>query len=358
MKKYLEAVKPAIRAIEPYSLQRREYSIKLNQNENPYDLPEWLKQDIFTEFARRPWNRYPGYTNSRLEEELARYLQVSAEHLTVGNGSNELLQLITTAVLSPGRRVLLVSPTFPIYKHLAHVAEAEVIDIEFAPDWSFPVEKIVATLKETQVELCILCSPNSPTGATLPESGLAEILEAASGLVVVDEAYREFSEVDYRPLQNAHPNLIFVRTFSKAIGLAGLRVGYLIAHPDLNRELTKAKLPYNVNVFSELVAEKLLAHPDWIEVNIQKILQEKGRLFDALQTFERLRVFPSAANFFMIETAGEAPQLFEQLVDRGILIRDISGYHPRLANKLRITVGTPAENDTLIETLKEVMQKS
>jgi len=355
MNDFLDSIKPSVRAISAYHLNGKHYEIKLNQNENPYDLPQWLKDELLDEFRAFAWNRYPSFGNLRLIEKLSSHVQIEAGRLLVGNGSNELLQTLIAASLSAGKKLLLVTPTFLIYQQLGRVAQADIREIEFEEDWSFPVNKILTTLGQEQIELCIFCSPNSPTGATLKESDLIQILKRAKGLVLVDEAYHEFSKTSYLELQSNFKNLIITRTFSKAMGLAGLRIGYLIAHPDLITEINKAKLPYNLNIFSEFVASKLLDHCDLVNENIQKILSEKERLARQLLEFNNVSVIPSGANFFMIKTPTRAPELFDKLAEKGVLVRDISKYHPRLKNYLRISIGTPGENETLINSLKTTL---
>lgn len=354
MNEYVRVINPSVRAIQAYHLKDRSCQIKLNQNESPFDLPEWLKEEIWAEFKTRPWNRYPSYTNSGMSQELAQFFNITVDRLLIGNGSNELLQIVFATVLEPGKRVLLVTPTFLIYPQLARINGAEILEIEFAQDWSFPVEEIVGTLQGKMIELCVLCAPNSPTGVGLAESDLQRILQSSKGLVLVDEAYFEFSNANYLQLQSQHKNLIVTRTLSKAMGLAGLRMGYLIADRDLIRELNKAKLPYNVNVFSEFVVTRLLKHPEVFDSNIERILQERDRLARALNDFEQITVYSSKTNFIMIETPYEADVVFEKLLKQGILIRDISKYHPRLARKLRITVGTPEENNLLLAALHTI----
>ena len=355
MNDFLDSIKPSVRTISAYHLNGRHYEIKLNQNENPYDLPKWFKDELLDEFRSFEWNRYPSFGNLRLIEKLSGHLQIEPNRLLVGNGSNELLQTLIAVSLSAGKRLLLVTPTFLIYQQLGRVAEADIREIEFEEDWSFPVNKIVNTLEQEQIELCIFCSPNSPTGATLKENDLIQILKRAKGLVLVDEAYHEFSKTSYLELQSDFKNLIITRTFSKALGLAGLRVGYLIAHPALITEISKAKLPYNLNVFSEFVASKLLDHYDLVHQNIEKILREKERLTRELLQFEDVIVVQSEANFVMIKTPPRALELFDKLADNGVLVRDISKYHPRLKSHLRISIGTPEENEALINSLKTIL---
>lgn len=355
MNKFLNVIKSSVRGMAPYHLKQHPYKIKLNQNENPYDLPDWLKEEILQEFRSLPWNRYPAFGNEKLKGKLAEYLKVEPQRLLVGNGSNEILQLIFSVVLSKEKKLLIVAPTFPIYAHLGKVTEAEILQIEFEKDWTFPVEEILHTFKKNCIDLCVISSPNSPTGSFLKITNLSPIIEACPGLVVLDEAYHEFSGSHGLSILNSHESLLIARTFSKAIGLAGLRVGYMMAHPSLIQEVNKAKLPANLNIFSEFVALKLLDHLDVVYQNIQTILEEKERLYQRLLEIDNLTIFPSKANFFMIETPYPIATVFDRLLEFGVLVRDISNYHARLQNKLRITVGTPSENDGLLQALETVL---
>ncbi|MFQ5602094.1 MAG: histidinol-phosphate transaminase [bacterium] len=356
MNSYLKNIKSSIRELTPYTLVQHEFKVKINQNESPFDLPDWLKQEILAECLQLSWNRYPSFNPNRLLERLAALLKISSEQLLVGNGSNELLQLLMTAVLNEQKKLLLVQPTFLIYQKVCSLTGAEPIRLEFAADWSFPVEAILEVIEKNKVALCIFCSPNNPTGSTLKAKDLRKILERTSGLVLVDEAYHEFSNERYLNLLPLYQNLILTRTFSKALGLAGLRVGYLIAHPAIITELRKAKLPYNLNAFSEIVAAKSLQHFDLIEINIQKIKTEKRRLVQALSDIPENTVYPSQANFFMLETPVAAKALFDYLIKRGVWVRDISQHHPRLQNVLRITVGKKSENDRLFELIENFIR--
>ncbi|MFQ5769013.1 MAG: histidinol-phosphate transaminase [bacterium] len=357
MNDILNVIKPAVRAMSPYGLKERKYKIKLNQNENPYDLPIWLKNEIVGEMRSLYWNRYPSFSKSRLREKLSEHLHLPSERLMVGNGSNELLQMVFSTIFSAGKKLLIVSPTFPFYLQLARIAEANIIHLEFEQDWSFPIEKVLQVLKDRPVDLCIVCSPNSPTGAITQTNDLIRVLESTNGLVLADEAYHEFTKSNFLKLQNNYRNLIITRTFSKALGLAGLRIGYLIAQPELIQEINKVKLPCNLNILSEFVAFKLLDHQSLIIENVKKIMQEKQRLIQRMNNIKHIKVYPSETNFLMIETPYPASQVFEALAKKGVLVRDISKYHSRLENKLRSTVGTSAENDGLIEALQSAITK-
>ena len=352
MNNVLELVKPSVREIAAYRLKERHGHVKLNQNESPYDLPPWLKEEIVAGFRSLALNRYPSFQCRSLLRKLSEYVKVPEERLVLGNGSNELLQMLISVVLSKGNRALLLAPTFAIYEQLARVAEAKIRKVDFEDDWSFPTERVLSAFRQDAFELCIFCSPNNPTGAVLGRPDLIRILQTTKGLVVVDEAYFEFSRETFLDLQDEYDNLILTRTFSKALGLAGLRIGYLIADPKMAREIVKAKLPYNLNVFSELVAVKLLEHLDVVEGHIQKILTEKARLLGELRAIEGVHVTRSRANFFMVETPRPGPELFARLVRQGVMVRDISQAHPRLKHKVRDSIGTPSENDALIKALK------
>lgn len=354
MNPYIKKIKPSIRSIKAYHLQEHKYRIKLNQNESPYDIPAWLKKEILDEFAAQPWNRYPEFVSSGLSSGLSEFLKLKPEQLIIGNGSNELLQTLFSVVLSKGKKLLIVAPTFSIYYQLAHVAEAEIIEIEFNDDWSFPVEKIIRTLQTQPIDLCIICSPNSPTGVELQQKDLQQIVKSAGTLILLDEAYHEFSDSNNLSLLAKNENLIITRTFSKAMGLAGLRVGYMVGEPDLIEEINKGKLPYNLNLFSELTASKLLQNADLLTENIRKIKSEKQRVISACQALPGVRVYPSNANFFMMKTPLSATEIFENFLEKGILIRNVSGYHANLKSVVRVSIGTPEDNDEFLAELKNI----
>lgn len=347
-------VRQPVLELEPYHLQKYNCDVKLNQNESPYDLPQDFKQAVVKEFVGENWNRYPEFTGSALLESLADFLNLPQNQLLAANGSNDLLQLIISLVMPGGTRILTVSPTFAIYRQLCRIAGVDLLELSFTDDWQFPVDEIIDRLRKGDVRLCILCSPNSPTGSVLRPDDLERILQNTDSFVVLDEAYHEFSTFDYTGVFARHENLILLRTFSKALGLAALRVGYLIARPALVEQFAKAKLPYSMNRFSEFVATKVLRNPHLVRENIRKIKLHKKSLFRELRMVAGARVFPSQGNFFMIETAMPGSTVFERLLRCGILVRDISRQHPRLVNKVRITVGTPEENAGLVRAFKSI----
>jgi histidinol dehydrogenase len=348
----LEKIKSAVRAIHAYTLAPYRANIKINQNENPFDMPEEIKQEVERRLSRRAWSRYPDFVPSELLESLAKHAGWKAEGTLAGNGSNELIQATLMVTVGQGARVLICEPTFTLYRQIVTVMGGEVISVPLTEQLQFDIEAIERELHKADV--MILCSPNNPTGSRVDEKDLICLARSFKGIVVVDEAYQEFSGKTVVPLLNELPNLIVLRTFSKAMAMAGLRVGYFLSSPELTREVHKATLPYNLNVFSATAAEVACEKYELIQPTVDKIISERERLFNLLQAIEGVEVVPSQANFMLAKTPVKPKEIFEELLSRDILVRDVSKY-PMLADYVRISVGTPEENDKLIAALKDVV---
>jgi histidinol-phosphate aminotransferase len=345
----LYGVKPQVLKVPAYTLRAYEAEIKLNQNENPFDFPEDLKEEVFRRFRRRQWSRYPDFVPDSLKLRLAEFVGWHPEGVLVGNGSNELLQVTLMVLIKSRTRVAIPSPTFTVYRLIANVLGASVVGIALDPDLSYNVGALISQSRESGAGVLILNNPNNPTGSVLEEASLKRILEEFPGYVVLDEAYYEFCGHTGLRLLAGYPRLIITRTFSKAMGMAGLRIGYLMAHPDLAAQISKAKLPYNVNQFSLTAAE--VALEDRFRPAIEAVLKERDRLGKELGEMPGLKVYPSEANFFLVEVPIAPRALFDDLYGQGILIRDVSSY-PMLAKCLRISVGTREENDRLLSALR------
>jgi histidinol-phosphate aminotransferase len=352
----LDKIKSNVRAITPYSLAHRAAPIKLNQNENPFGMPLEIKYEILRRAKDHDWARYPEFTPSSLVKKLAEYTGWKAEGIMVGNGSNEMIQSVVNATVEKGVRVALPEPTFSVYRQVVEVAGGEVISVPLNDDLTFNFPRLASKIVTSKADLTIICSPNNPTGCTISMRDLGSLLRNTDGLVVVDHAYSEFSGEDSVPLLIEHKNLVILRTFSKAMAMGGLRVGYCIAAPELIKEFSKAKMPYSLNFFSMMAAETALDNLGKMRALVKAIQKETDRLFQELQKINGLAPVPSAANFFCVRTAIPPKQLFEELYARGILIRDISKA-PMLSEYVRITSGTPQENDKLIEALKEIFEQ-
>jgi len=354
MSNILASIKTRVRELRPYSLRPDQAGVKLNQNENPWDTPVKIKQETLRRIGDCAWSRYPNFAPRRLHERLAEFSGWTADGIVAGNGSNELIQALLTVTVGEGKRVLINEPTFALYRQIATVLGGDVVSIPLNAELSYDVKGLRDAVRDLQPEVTIVCSPNNPTGCMLSDDDLRPLLESANGLVVVDEAYHEFAEHSVVPLLREHANLVVLRTFSKAMAMAGLRAGYLLAAPELTTEIAKAVLPYNLNVISQTAAEVAVQmYEDELRPLVRGIIAERARLYDDLSRINGLRPVRSRANFILVRSAIDPKQVFAELLNRNILIRDVSGY-PMLSEYFRLSVGTPEENNLLIEALREI----
>jgi histidinol-phosphate aminotransferase len=345
-------IKPAVRAITAYTLAPRRATIKLNQNESPFDMPGEIKQEVERRLAARAWSRYPDFVPASLLERLAHFSNWKPEGTLAGNGSNELIQATLMVTVGPGTRVLIPEPTFTLYRQIVTVLGGEVISVPLTPALQFDTGAIRD--KAARADVIIICSPNNPTGCRIGEEEISEIARDFNGIVVVDEAYHEFSGRTLVPLLAELPNLIVLRTFSKAMAMAGLRVGYLLASPELAREVHKATLPYNLNFFSATAAEVACERYDLLKPQIETIISERERLLAEMSAMPTIAPVASHANFLVARAPVSPQKLFEQMLARDILIRDVSRY-PMLKDYFRVSVGSAEDNDRLTGALKNII---
>jgi histidinol-phosphate aminotransferase len=254
----LETIKPGVRGLKAYSLSPDRASVKINQNESPWDASEAIKRETLRRMEGREWSRYPDFVPASLHEKLAAFAGWTHEGVVAGNGSNELIQATLMVTVAEGKRVLICEPTFALYRQVTTILGGEVLSAPLDGELGFDVNALRESIEREGPDVTIICSPNNPTGCRLEAGELDLLLAASRGLFVVDEAYFEFSGLTLAPLLERHPNLAVFRTFSKAMALAALRVGYLLAAPELAREVSKAVLPYNLNRFSQTAAEVAL----------------------------------------------------------------------------------------------------
>lgn len=350
----LDIIKPAVRALRAYTLSPHRASVKINQNENPWDAPAEIKDEVLRRFAAREWSRYPDFVPVSLQESLAQFAGWKANGVIAGNGSNELIQALLMVSIGPGKRVLISEPTFTLYRQVATVLGGEVETVLLTPELTYDVAALLKKIEETQPDVTIICSPNNPTGCVLAEKDLVALLNASRGLIAIDEAYHEFSQQSVVPLLHEHENLIVLRTFSKAMAFAALRVGYLLASPELVTEIRKAVLPYNLNAFSQMAAEVAIEkYSTLLGPTVEAIVAERERLYRELSEMKGLAPVVSKGNFMVVRAGRDVRQIFEELLKRDILVRDVSGY-PMLREYFRVSVGTPEENDRLLRALNEI----
>ncbi len=351
----LRHVKPAVRALKAYTLTPRPAQVKIDQNENPFELPQQMKRRVLEQALSRPWARYPEFDPRELLEALARHAGWPAEGILAGNGSNEMIEALFLVTVGPGVRVLIPQPTFTLYALMTTVLAGEAVRVDLGPSLQYDLPALIGARRASGAALTIVCSPNNPTGGLLEPSDIERLADAADGLLVVDEAYHEFAGVSAVPLLARHKNLVVLRTFSKAMGMAGLRLGYLLAAPELVREINKGRLPYNVNFFTQAAAQAALAEPEALSANVARLVRLREDLLARLATIDGLKAYPSRANFILIELAQAEPKaVFERLLSRGVLVRDVTSY-PRLARCLRVSVGSESENEALLAALREAL---
>ena len=351
----LDKVKPGVRSISKYTLGRYDYDVKINQNENPYDVPADIKREILDFALERSWSRYPPFTPDELHELLASYTGWKPEGILVGNGSNEIIQALLMVLVRPGGRLVIPSPTFTLYKLIGTVLGADVREVPLKDDYSFDCDALERAFLDDG-DMIVICSPNNPTGGLFPRERLIDLLERSDAPVIMDEAYFEFARVTAVDLLDSYENLIIIRTFSKAFSLAGLRIGYGLMNPGLAREVEKAKLPYNINFFTLVAAEKLLEYREKLAGKIDLLVAERDRMIPELNAIEDVTAYPSRANFILVETPFKPAAVFRKLLDEGFLVRDVSSY-PMLGRALRISVSTPEDNDRLLKALRRVMEE-
>lgn len=356
VKAAVACVQASVRSEHPYIVGgKSDLPVKLNQNENPYDLPADLKEELLAVFRDLPFNRYPREHPDRLAAALADRLGVTLESVLVANGSNELSYLLGLCLLREGTPVVMPRPMFSLYEKVARLYAADLTAVPPRPDLSFDAEALREAVLRVRPALTVLTSPNNPTGTVLRFEEIESIVDAAEGIVVVDEAYVEFNEE--RPateLLPKYPNLLVMRTFSKALGLAGLRIGYLVGDPELLAEFRKARLPFVVDVMAEATALRLLDRPDLVEARVKELKASRKEIEETLRGMPGMRVIPSQANFVIFGPALEPAEVMARLAGAGVLVRDVSGY-PELRGFLRVNAGTPSENRAFLAALKNAL---
>jgi histidinol-phosphate aminotransferase len=328
--------------------------VKLDAMENPYRLPGELADAMGARLARVAINRYPDPAYGMLKQRLREALRIPAGlALVVGNGSDEVIQMLTVALARPGATVLAPEPSFVMYRVNAVAAGLRHVGVSLNGDFTLDTARFIAAIEEHRPALTWLAYPNNPTGNLFPREAILRVVAASPGLVAVDEAYFPFSGgATLMDEVGRHPNLVLVRTVSK-LGLAGLRLGFAAGPADWMAELEKVRPPYNVNVLTAAAAEFLLEHATVFEEQAGRIVAERARLEKGLDSLGIQR-FTSAANFVLARVAN-APAAFDALKSRGILVKSLHESHPLLAHCLRLTVGTPDENAKLLEALASIL---
>lgn len=340
--------RPEIEALSAYRLRRVTVPVKLNQNESPVDWPETVKADALRRLAAQPWHRYPPVDAAPLRDALARYCGVEPEMVAVANGSNEAI-LALVAAYAAGETVALTAPGYSMSQPLAVVGGARINAVRLRADFSLDVDAMVGAAQSAAVVL--LASPNNPTGNAFARADIEAVVHAARGLVILDEAYANFARDSFLPDVARYRNLAVLRTCSKAFALAGARVGWIVAGGEIIETVRKTLPPYNVSLFAQQVTLAALERLDVVEERIRQIVAERSRVAESLQAIEGITPYPSEANFILFATTAPPEMISGRLLRRGVLVRDVSRV-PRLELCLRVTIGTPADNDRFLDALR------
>jgi len=349
----LSLIRPSVRDEHAYVVGApSECEVKLNQNESPYDLPADLKQELAEAFTHIDANRYPNEQPNELRDALAERDGVDPEGIIVGNGSNELTYTFGTAFLDPGTPVVMPRPMFSLYEKVARICNADLTPVPPRDDLSFDADAIERAVVDTGAVMTVLTTPNNPTGLAMTMDEIEQIVRAAEGIVVVDEAYVEFNPTgSATDLLETYPNVVILRTLSKGMGLAGVRLGYMIARPELAHEIMKSRLPFMVDCFSEKIALALIEREDLLSERVAALKQATQSLIAALEEMPGVEVVPSDANFCIFRTDRDADALQADLAASGVLVRNMGGY-PELPGYLRVSAGTEAENKAFLTALE------
>lgn len=338
-------IRESVKALGAYRFTPREEPIKLDQNESALDAPIELKQRVGDALAALPWNRYPGGAAGELERRLAERHGWDPDGVVVANGSNVLIQALTIAA-GLGRRVVTVAPTFAVYAQQARLLDAELVEVPLGERFELPLDALERAVAGHRGVL-FLPNPAAPTGNLHPEAELERLLAASAGMLsVIDEAYGEFSGTDHAELVRRHPHAVSLRTFSKALGLAGVRVGYLLAAPALATEVRKALLPFSFSALQAAIASALLDERDLLTERVAAVTAERERVAAGLAELPGVRVFQSVTNFILFRVA-DAAGLYVALLRQGVVVRR-QDHLPGATGCLRVTVGSAADNDAFL----------
>jgi histidinol-phosphate aminotransferase len=349
-------IKKNILRQEAYPIEKTECRIKLDANENPYTLPPLLKEKMFKYLETISLNRYPDPRSSKLRKRLADYLGVHDDMLLVGNGSDELIQILLIAFNSfPSGAVVIPVPTFAMYKIIALNTGHKIIEIPLNDQFHLNAEMMLDTISQNNPSLVFFSYPNNPTGNLFDRETIEKILKQSNCLVVIDEAYFNFSGETFLPDLDKWENLIILRTLSK-VGFAAMRLGILIAQPSIIHELNKVRLPYNINAISQATGLFFLENKEEFLKQTRRIITGRDNLLRELEDIERIHPYPSDANFILFSCANDKNKLYRSLLEKGILIKSFQS-PGILKNLMRVTVGNDEENQEFLGALRDITCK-
>ena len=344
--------RPGLRDVEPYAAPQLDVKARLNTNECPYPLPDAFRDELAEAVRAQTLNRYPDREALELRTALAQLSDHDVEGTWVANGSNEVLQQLLQAYGGPGRRVVLFDPTYAMHERIAWVTDSLVVKVPLEPPWRITPVEMVRKHHEGHPAVVIVCSPNNPTGNAQDPHIVAAAAELVPNeLFIVDEAYIEFGGESAARYVKRFPNIVVVRTFSKAFALAGARIGYCLASPEVVEDLRRVRLPYHLSALTQAAGLVALRHRQDALAILDAVREQRERILEALPSLG-VEAFPSDANFVLFRPPGDAAAAWRGLLDRGVLVRDFTTSIP---GALRVTAGTPEEVDLFLSALEEVL---
>lgn len=338
--------------LESYKAEPNIQGISLDKNEIPWSLNDKVKEALIMKVRTMEFNRYPDSNCTDLKAAISGYTGIAADSIAIGNGSDELISVLLQTFIDPGDTIVTGNPTFSMYKIYGTVAGARMREFNLDSNFEMKLDEFIDCIQKEKPKLIFICNPNNPTGGKLELTEIEQILKAFCGIVVVDEAYFEFSGITAAGFLSRYGNLIILRTFSKAFGLAGLRIGYMLADPLVISYIDRVRSPFNVNAFAQAAAVEVLKNIDIVTERIEIIKEERKRLRTLLKELQGIKCFESWSNFILVRSQ-YAGKIDKRLQKAGICIRKFS--NAILKDCLRITVGSPAQNDKFYKIVKEVL---
>lgn len=330
-------------------------AIKMDANENPISLQEPLKKKLMEEMGRIDLNRYPEAGALKLRDRFARYYGVNKNMVMLGNGSDELIQTLCLTLKGKINGVLVPVPTFSMYKIIAVNTGNKVVEVPLDKKFDLDCDAIIGRIKANFPALVFLSYPNSPTGNLFSRKKIETIIKKTPGMVVIDEAYASFSGQTLLPLLKKYDNVIFLKTLSK-LGMASMRLGFLIGNPDMVAQLDKVRLPYNINSLSQTAANFFLDYQDEFSKQVLEIIQRREELYLGLKEIAGIKLYPSRANFIFFSCAFDSNRIYNKLIAEGIIVKNLN-VPPLMPNCMRVTVGKRKENEAFLRVLKSVISK-
>lgn len=351
----VRAANARLAGLVPYDPQYLSAQVMVSANENPESLPPAVLESVLQRLRNLSFNRYPDPLANELRDAIGMAEGLKREWVLVGNGGDELLFNMALAWGGPGRTMLTMPPTFSVYANNAALIGTDVVAIPRLADYRLDEAAILERVSQGDIDYVIVTSPNNPTGQVARREFLINLLTATDALVMVDEAYCEFSRTTISDALSQHQNLVILRTFSKAYSLAGARIGYILANPQIISEFAKVRQPYSVDAVSQAIALEVMAHRDLFQARIDAIIEQRDALVRGLSDLPAVHPYPSDANYLLVRFDGvDAGNVWRRLLDCGVLVRDFSRVRG-LENCLRISVGTAEENLRVLDALREIL---